>query len=239
MKLERKEETDPRDRFLAAVVSGRSFAEVGGLWGTVNEKVSVAHRLGARSLTMIDAAPATDLGWAAFEQRRRELGVGAVTCVSSDVVRLVEAPDPPLFDVVHCSGVLYHVPEPMRLLLALKRIARHHLVLTSLVARSEYPHKGGTLRVPDAASLFIPALEGPEREAVAGYWKNLVGDGAVGLTRENPTWQLEDFGPWWWLPRPRALRALSRSAGFYLIEEREFWEGNACTLLLSARPAVP
>ncbi|VVM08305.1 hypothetical protein [Methylacidimicrobium tartarophylax] len=135
-----------------------------------------------------------------------------------------------------CSGVLYHIPNPLHLLLALKRITGEHLVLTSVVARSQYPHVAGPLRVPEVACLFLPALEGTEKEAVADYWKDLVGDGAVGLTRENPTWRIEDFGPWWWLPRPAALWALCRTAGFHLLEEGEFWGGDAVTLLLSTRP---
>ncbi|MGD9897380.1 MAG: methyltransferase domain-containing protein [Candidatus Methylacidiphilaceae bacterium] len=232
------QEADPRDRFLAAVVSGRTFADVGGLWGTVNEKVSVAHRLGARSLAMIDVAPANDPLWSAFEERMRKLGVPEATCLNSDVVQLAQTPSPPLFDVVHCSGVLYHMPEPLRLLLALKQITREHLVLTSVVARSEYPHSTGSFHVPEAACLFIPALERSEKEAVAEYWKGFVGDTAVGLTRENSFWRVEDFGPWWWLPRPEAVRALCQAAGFTVLEQVGFWDGNATTLLLSALPAV-
>ena len=228
-------ESDPRDRFLSGVVSGRSFADVGGLWGTVGERVSVAHRLGARSLTMIDMQPAGGPLWVAFAGRMRELGVPEVECVSSNVIRLADAPDPPLFDVVHCSGVLYHIPEPLRLLIALKRITREHLVLTSLVARNEYPHAAGPFRVPEGACLFVPALDGIKKEEVADYWKGLVGDGAVGLTRENPTWRLDDFGPWWWFPRPGALRVLCQMVGFRVVEVAEFWEGNAYSLLLSAQ----
>lgn len=228
-------ESDPRDSFLARVVCGRSFADVGGLWGTVNEKVSVAHRLGARSLTMIDVAPADDPRWAAFEERRRQRNVPAVACLSSDVLRLAEAPDPPLFEVVHCSGVLYHIPEPLRLLRALRTITQEHLVLHSLVAREEYAHAEGSLRVPDAACLFLPALAGSEQEAVSGHWRGRVGDGAVGLTRENPTWRTNDFGPWWWLPRPSALRTLCRVAGFTVLEDVEVWDGDAMTVLLAAR----
>jgi hypothetical protein len=37
--------SDPRDVFLGRVARGRTFADVGGLWGVVNEKVSVAHAL--------------------------------------------------------------------------------------------------------------------------------------------------------------------------------------------------
>ena len=49
---------DVRDTYIRQVVAGKSFADVGGLWGTVNEKVSVAHAYGARALTMIDVSPA-------------------------------------------------------------------------------------------------------------------------------------------------------------------------------------
>ena len=38
---------DYRDDFIARVVRGKSFVDVGGLWGTVSEKVSVAHAAGA------------------------------------------------------------------------------------------------------------------------------------------------------------------------------------------------
>ncbi|QSR84388.1 methyltransferase domain-containing protein [Methylacidimicrobium sp. B4] len=234
MRPEPLPESDPRDAFLARVVSGRSFADVGGLWGTVNERVSVAHRLGARALTMIDVAPAEEPRWAAFEERRIQLNLPPVACLSSEVIRLAEGPNPPLFEVVHCSGVLYHIPEPLRLLRALHRITQEHLVLHSLVARGEYALAEGSFRVPDAACLFIPALAGSEQEAVSGHWRRLVADGAVGLTRENPTWRMNDFGPWWWLPRPSALRMLCQIAGFTVLGDAEGWDGNAMTLLLAA-----
>ena len=38
--------SDVRDTYISQVVAGKSFADVGGLWGTVNEKVSVAHTHG-------------------------------------------------------------------------------------------------------------------------------------------------------------------------------------------------
>ena len=49
---------DLRDDYIRRVVRGRSFADVGGLWGTVNEKVSVAAQAEARSVAMIDISPA-------------------------------------------------------------------------------------------------------------------------------------------------------------------------------------
>ncbi len=48
--------SDVRDTYIRWVVAGKSFVDVGGPWGTVNEKVSVAHTHGACGLTMIDVS---------------------------------------------------------------------------------------------------------------------------------------------------------------------------------------
>ena len=98
--------SDVRDTYIGQVVAGKSFADVGGLWGTVNEKVSVAHTHGARALTMIDISPTDSDLWTLFEQRRRTLRLPTVECVSGDLLTLAQADSCPQFDVVHCSGVL-------------------------------------------------------------------------------------------------------------------------------------
>ena len=111
---------DPRDRFIQRVAHGKTFAEIGGLWGTTNERASVAHKAGARELTMVDVSPPTSKWWPAFEARRVELGVPSVRSVSGDVMQLAYA-DPSLrFDVVHCSGILYHIPNQFTFLQALR-----------------------------------------------------------------------------------------------------------------------
>ncbi len=46
-----------REQWVATAAVGKSFAEVGGLWGTVNEQVTVAAAAGATATTMIDVAP--------------------------------------------------------------------------------------------------------------------------------------------------------------------------------------
>ena len=179
--------TDVRDTYIAQVVAGKSFADVGGLWGTVNEKVSVAHTHGARTLTMIDVSPVDSELWTLFEQRRRALRLPAVECVSADILTLAEAEPCPQFDVVHCSGVLYHMPEPVRFLRASRTITTDTLVLTSAVTATRATGENGTLEIPAAAMLCIPALHGREREIVESYWLGVVGDGAFGLTRELST----------------------------------------------------
>jgi len=186
---------DLRDRYIGKVVKGKAFADIGGLWGTVNEKVSVAHRHGASTLAMIDVAPRGHELWQLFEERRQELGVPEVHCISGDIMTLVDTNTCPRFDVVHCSGVLYHMPNPLQLLIALCKITREHLLLNSVITATRVESDVGVLEVPHAASLFVPALEGRERAILKSYWERFVGNGAVGLTSETTPWQLDDFSP--------------------------------------------
>ena len=226
---------DVRDTYISQVVAEKSFVDVGGLWGTVNEKISVAHACGARTLTMIDISPVDSELWTLFEQRQRALRLPTVECVSADILALAEAEPCPQFDVVHCSGVLYHMPEPVRFLRALRKITREALVLTSVVTATRVEGAKGVLELPAAAMLCIPALQGREREIVQAYWQGVVGDGAFGLTREVAEWSFEDFGPWWWLPTSEALRAMCEVVGFQHEAGAPSWNGNAYTLRLSVR----
>jgi hypothetical protein len=77
--------SDPRDEFISRVVKGKTFADLGGLWGAVNEKVSVAHKAGATRLTMIDRITKQEEDWRLFHERCRNLGVPEVECICQDI----------------------------------------------------------------------------------------------------------------------------------------------------------
>jgi hypothetical protein len=230
---------DPRDRFLVTVAPGRTFAEVGGLWGTVNERVTVAHAAGATALTMIDVTPPASPWWSAFDARCAERGVTAVDRISHNVLALATAPDAPSYDVVHCSGVLYHMPDPIRFLGALRRMTRRHLILTSAVTADVIRNEAGTLAVPAGSALFIPGLSAAERAVLHADWHPIVGDNALGITRDT-RWNPEDFGPWWWLPTVTALSAMCEAAGFAIQGGSYTWNDRAYTLLLAVpQPSGP
>jgi hypothetical protein len=63
------------EQWVAESVQGKSFAEVGGLWGTVNERVTVAARAGAAETAMIDVIPPEDELWTLFRERAATFGV--------------------------------------------------------------------------------------------------------------------------------------------------------------------
>jgi SAM-dependent methyltransferase len=230
--LRRRDSGDPRDAFIARTVEGQSFADVGGLWGLTNEKVSVAHAAGASSVTMIDRVDLGDGLWEELRARLTIAGVDDIRCISADVLELGEDPAPPRFDVVHSSGVLYHLPDPVRFLQSLRRLTRKRVVLSSSVTGRRVRSRAGTLEMPASGMIFVPALAGKELAVVRAYWDEVVqGAAAVGINREAE-WDPSDYTPWWWLPTIEALEALCRASGFVVEDGAPSWGGNAHTLLL-------
>ncbi len=226
---------DPRDEFIGRVVKGKSFADLGGIWGTVNEKVSVAHQHGARALTMIDQIPFEQDDWRSFNERLNQLNIPHTECVSKDILALADQPDSPKYDVVHCSGVLYHIPDPMRLMDTLRKITGEYLVVGSVITPTVLKTKEGTLQIPEGTCLFIPALEKAEQAIAKSYWQEFVQDGAVGLTKELESWRDTHYVPWWWLPTVTAFKAMGRAAGFEFVDGAYFWNNNAYVQLLKAK----
>ena len=49
------------------LVKDKTFADVGGLWNTINEKVTVASLAGARDVTMIDLMDYKSHWWDKFD----------------------------------------------------------------------------------------------------------------------------------------------------------------------------
>ena len=138
---------------------------------------------------------------------------------------------------MHCSGILYHVPEPLRFLQALRVITNEHLVLTSSITETHIKNDAGELRVPEGSALFLPALSDVERAVLKAHWWPTLQDGSLGLTKDIHTWNLDDFGPWWWLPTTAALAKMCEITGFEVCEVEHLWNGHAATLLLKARPS--
>ena len=222
--------TDLRDEFIARVVKDRTFADVGGLWGTINEKTSVAYKHGATSVTMIDVTPLDGDLWQKYDLRMQTMGIKVYHRLSSDVCDLKIEDISQQFDIEHCSGVLYHHPNPMILLIALRRITSHSVVLTSTITQQIIENENGRYQIPPSGVLFVPALNDSERSILQAYWSKL-GVEADGITKQV-LFDVNNFAPWWWLPTAEALEAMCTAAGFMVIDSGLTWGGNAYTLLL-------
>lgn len=221
--------SDVRDKYISRVVKGNTFADIGGLWGTVNEKVSVAHRCGASELTMMDIQPPESDLWQKFHDRMGALGISGYRCVTLDLGHPQIASTVQPVDVVHCSGVLYHHPNPMLLLANLRRTSRKFVILTSAITRGEIKNKKGRYSLPPSSVLFVPALSDAEREIMRAHWEPY--GTAYGLTQKCE-FTVDNFAPWWWLPTATALLAMCTAAGFSVEDSAHTWNDNALTILL-------
>ncbi|UNU25075.1 tetratricopeptide repeat protein [Microcoleus vaginatus] len=226
------EAKDIRDRYIARVAKGKTFAEVGGWWGTVSEKVSVASKYGAVCLTMIDAMPASMDWWQDFRDRMTSLNIANYNCMNRDItqIQLAEIGEP--YDVVHCAGVLYHHPHPLQILVALRQITREHLVFTSAITQEVIENEWGRYEIPASGVMFIPALDDAERAVLRAYWQPYINNNPlIGIT-EKAVFDMNNFAACWWLPTATALEAMCKVAGFKVLDKGLTWDNNALTLLL-------
>lgn len=224
---------DARDRFIKQVVAGKSFVDVGGLWGTVRERVSVADKYGAADLAMLDVTPRTDPLWRAFHERMKALQVeGAIFRLAHDLHDY----EGPGFDVVHCSGVLYHCPNPIGAVQALRRLTKEYLILSSSVVPRVIENAAGRWELPsDHTWVCLPEMSEENAAIMAAHWRPFVDDTAIGLTRDWPKpLDPNDWAPWYWLPTIPALIAVAEGSGFKLVAHAPIWYGMAHTLLLEA-----
>jgi hypothetical protein len=228
-----------REQWIAGAAAGKSFAEVGGLWGTVNEQVTVAARAGATATTMIDVAPSENGGgedlWTQFRDRAASLGVTDTTCVQASI----DDPDTPgkvgEFDVASCSGVLYHCPNPLHTLRQLREITRETLVLGTASMPETVSSAAGTVSVEPGSALLVPAMNDSQR-AVLGQWLSEVGGvQALGVNYPMQTdWALDDYGAWWWFFTRDYVTALLRVSGFEVETVANYWDGRATLYLARA-----
>lgn len=238
---------DIREEWIRKAAGGRSFAEVGGLWGVVNEQVTVAAGAGASGLTMIDVAPEDgpeDL-WKAFGSRLDEHGVSGVRCIQGNVDDRTVVESAGSFDVVHCSGVLYHCPEPIHTLRNLRSLVNETLILGTATMPEEVANSAGAVEVEPGTAMLVPAMTTSQR-AVVGEW--LREDGAAfayGINHEvGADWTLDrnDWKPyeaWWWLFTRDYVAALLEVAGFEVRNVANYWNGRATLFLATATGPGP
>lgn len=220
--------SDPRDDYIARVVRGKAFCDVGGLWGTVSEKVSVAHAAGAAQLSMLDISDEESHLWEAFRERLIELDVPDVDCISADITAIGSTRS---FDVVHCSGVLYHAPDPVGLLAALRKVTVEHLILASVTVPAKIDNAAGSLRFAPGQALFVPHLDGSTLQIVQRYFADRGIHGAEGIDAPVTDWSPDNYGPWWWLVTSELIGRMLRVAGFELMDDEPFWNGRAHAFL--------
>ena len=150
-----------KDEWIRQLILGKSFADIGGLGGSaVNETVTIALEAGASEATLIDVLPLEHPFWEDFEERCRERHLENYRKLQGDVNRL-DPDETGTFEMVHCSGVLYHMPDPVSTILRLRSVTERYLILSSAVVPDRIAtSEGAELNLPSGGALFVPALGG-------------------------------------------------------------------------------
>lgn len=200
---------------------GLSFVDIGGLWGTKGEMVSSAVLGGASRVAMADIQPFSNDLWRAFDDRCK--GLGVVDCEKHCVN--ICAHDAPKelghFDFVHCSGVMYHVPDLFRFIGNIIAVARKYVVIGSVVVPDEISAKSGMVRFGSDHAYLIPALSEKNRSLIGDYFSKR-DFRAIGLNTGSTEYFRNGqplFGPWWWLFTGAFMSQLVKLHGLEVIRE--------------------
>jgi len=231
--------SNPADDWIARTCPGRSFADIGGLWGLVNEKASVAMRAGAAAVTMIDILPQTNQLWADFLARLVRLGVPPCACATLDATRQDFPRSAGAFDVVHCSGILYHLPSPMCLIENLWSITGEILILTAMTSPDRIENDAGVLDLSGGLAAYIPGLSGKAAAVVRRHFE-LLDLHVHAITADmGQRWyagSIANFTPWWWIVTPSLLRSMVETIGFEVLDMFEPWKHRS-TAVVCRKPA--
>lgn len=225
------------NKWIGTFAKGKSFADLGGLWGTLNERVSVAMQAGARSATMVDVTPQGEELWRAFDRRLAEKSLSGYHRIVADLAAHDSAARTGCYELVHCSGVIYHLPEPLRLLRNLRLIATERLIIGSMVVPEAIKNSAGSLSLGGGRAIYVPGLAGKARAVVTRHFEQL-NLPIHGITADmNMPWFIDgqpNYAPWWWLITPQLLRSMVETVGFKVVGQSEEWEGRAIALLCEA-----
>ena len=184
-------------RLIREHTPGRSFADIGCMWGVNGEHSFLAEEAGATRVAAVDVFGPTP----EFEEKRLARK-SRVEFILGDVSRAETLAKIGRVDVVFCAGVLYHHPSPFDLLVALRRICGGTLILRT----STIPEVAG---LPNAA-VYFPML-GEQGRAL---W-NLKRLGVLHQAGITDAFNAADgYGNWFWGLSPSCLESLLKTAGF-------------------------
>ena len=191
--------------------AGRTFCDVGCMWKVHGRIAFVAEEAGATAVTGVDVMEPSDEFVAEHERRNSK-----VRFVGGDLHDAETVAEVGTHDVVWCSGVLYHAPNPVLTLQRLRELTGELLILQTMTLPELPGVKQGLVFYPGVPNAGLYARWGEQ----ASRSLRLPEPG------EDP------YAPWWWGISHSALDAMLRAARFEPVER---W-GDPFAVHVLARP---
>lgn len=235
---------DPVDEWIASLIPQRSFVDIGGIGvGAVNERVTMAVQAGASRAAMADIRPFSHHDWTAFFAK-----CAAMNTVITDCFEGVDVTSPeigtklPVFDVVNCAGILYHLPHPLDALRTLKQVVGEYLIVNTVTVPARIANSEGILEYGGNVALFLPGLSPRERAILGLHYRSTLGlsldEIAPRLDQTGATMPYVEDGelsywPYWWLMSDQCFRSALQLMGFAVLDEWK-WKDH-CLFCLCKR----
>lgn len=190
--------TDLNTELIRKYVNNKSFADIGCMWRVDGLYSFLAEEFGAKRVVAVDIYPTSEKFL--FEKNKRN---SIVEFVQGDIHQKETADKIGLCDVVFCSGVLYHSPDPFFLISRLRSICGSILIFQT----QTIPEMTGIKNV----AVFYPFLNERQRK----IW-----DQGVGMQKGiTGSYEPESgYGNWFWGLTPSCVESMLRCNGFKVIE---------------------
>jgi hypothetical protein len=200
-----------REELIKRYAPGRTFVDVGGMWGIHADLAFLAEESGAAAVTVVDMMPISE------EYRARH-------AESSSRVRYVQGDlhDPRVLEevgkheIVFCAGVLYHAPNPLHTLECLAEITGETLILITASIPEVPGLEQACVFYPGmsekARQSYVPATPGPR----LGITHPFEREGSK--EQEHGAGQSGVYDNWWWGITPSALEGMLNASGFQVVE---------------------
>jgi SAM-dependent methyltransferase len=178
---------------------GKSFADIGCMWGVNGFFSFLAEECGAKRVVAVDIYPESE-----EFLREKSKRNSAVEFVQGDIHLQEIISKIGLCDVVFCSGVLYHSPNPLDTLSKLRLICNQKLILSTALIPEMPGIRNG--------AIFYPFLDEKQRD----IWNQDKGEKIAITVPYEPKM---GYANWFWGFSPSCVEAMLECAG-YKVEER-------------------
>lgn len=215
-----------QDRMIRQYCRGLSFIDVGGLWGTLNEKVSVASLAGAKLTAIADMQDFSSDLWQKFRDRCTGLGVTGYREFNANLDDGKFSDTVGRYDFVHCSGIIYHAPSPLYAIAQLRSITVRFLLIGSMVVPEKVGNEVGSIDFGGGMMLFLPGMSDEKRAVMARYFDvSGIKIAHVNANWSDPHWVngSVNYSPWWWLYSATTLRSMLKVSGFKVLSQGPYW----------------
>jgi hypothetical protein len=189
-----QEESPAFERLIREHAAGKTFVDVGAMWGIHGANAFLAEQAGATKVIAVDVSAASE----EFLARRRSER-SRIEVIQGDINHEETLSRIGQCDVVLCAGVLYHTPNPLELLFKLRSICTETLLLRTMMI----PELMGLRNM----AVFYPYLDSRQRK----IWRLEMGE-QKGIT--GPYEPENGYGNWFWGLTPSSVESALRCAGF-------------------------